>query len=243
MIDNDWYINNWQTTGKLIFGAGNVSNQMTITSGGNVGIGETSPASVLTVRKDSTGGRGGEISIVNYASSTTSNSAALNFGLENSTYDADNCNAQIKGQITNGANSASAIMFSTYNGSTFGERMRIAADGEVWINYTTDQGSYQLQVNGSIYATSFFESSDARLKNILSTKSSDNFSAIEFNWIDGRDSKKHWGYAAQDVLKFIPDAVEVNNDGMMTVNYNEAHTWKIAQLEEEIRQLKSKLYN
>ena len=121
------------------------------------------------------------------------------------------------------------------------ERMRITSGGELLIATTTDSGDYKLQVNGSVYASAYYESSDIRLKNILSTKASDNFSAIEFNWKDGRDDKKHWGYAAQDVMKYIPDAIEVNNDGMMTVNYNEAHTWKIAQLEKEILELKAKI--
>jgi hypothetical protein len=119
--------------------------------------------------------------------------------------------------------------------------MRITSGGELLIATTTDSGDYKLQVNGSVYASAYYESSDIRLKNILSTKASDNFSAIEFNWKDGRDDKKHWGYAAQDVMKYIPDAIEVNNDGMMTVNYNEAHTWKIAQLEKEILELKAKI--
>lgn len=112
---------------------------------------------------------------------------------------------------------------------------------ELLINTTTDSGAYPLQVNGNVLASGYFESSDIRLKEVLTNSYSENFSAIEFMWKDKRDDKKHWGYAAQDVMKYIPDAIEVNKDGMMTVNYNEAHTWKIAQLEKEILELKAKI--
>ena len=52
-----------------------------------VGIGDPSqiannPTTGLAVRKDTSGGRGGEISIVNYAATAVGNEAALNFGLE-----------------------------------------------------------------------------------------------------------------------------------------------------------------
>ena len=119
--------------------------------------------------------------------------------------------------------------------------IHVNTGGEVLINTETDSGAYYLQVNGSVYATAYYESSDIRLKDVLTNSYSENFSAIEFMWKDKRDDKKHWGYAAQDVMKYIPDAIEVNNDGMMTVNYNEAHTWKIAQLEKEILELKAKI--
>ena len=99
---------------------------------GQVGIGETSPASTLVVRKDNAGGRGGEITILNYATNTIGNEAALNFGLEDSTYAGDVGNAQIKA-LTTASNAASDIVFSTWNGSSFGERMRINSSGNVGI--------------------------------------------------------------------------------------------------------------
>ena len=103
---------------------------------GKFGIGENDPASTLVVRKDNQGGRGGEISIVNYASGGSNgigNEAALNFGLENSTYDADNGNAQIKA-VTTAASNATDIVISNWSGSSFEERLRIESDGTVKIS-------------------------------------------------------------------------------------------------------------
>ena len=152
-----------------------------------------------------------------------------------------NDNTEFKILSSESSSVSKYMTFWTSDGGTISEKMRITSGGEVWMGYTTDQGAYLLQVNGSVYAASYFESSDKRLKNILTTSQSNNFGAISFNWKDGRDNKTHWGYSAQDVLKFIPDAIETNKDGMMSVNYNEAHTWKIAQLEQEIKELKAKL--
>ena len=115
--------------------------------------------------------------------------------------------------------------------------------GEVWIGYTSDQGAYLLQVNGSVYASAYFESSDVRLKNIINSYSGQEFGAIEYTWKDGRDSKNHWGYSAQEVMKYIPDAVEINKNGFYTLDYNQAHTYKISMLEKQLKELKEKLKN
>ena len=171
---------------------------------------------------------------------TAATTDAISIGQSNNTRTINISSYYIFGQGNdNYCGTTSAHDYIFYTNST--ERMRITSGGEVWMGYTTDQGAYLLQVNGSVYAASYFESSDKRLKNILTTSQSNNFGAISFNWKDGRDNKTHWGYSAQDVLKFIPDAIETNKDGMMSVNYNEAHTWKIAQLEQEIKELKAKM--
>lgn len=124
------------------------------------------------------------------------------------------------------------------------ERMRVTSEGELWVGYTSDQGAYMLQVNGSTYSSSgFFESSDIRLKTILNRHQSLDFDAIEYRWNDGRDSKLHWGYAAQDVMKFLPDAVNGTEELFYTLDYNQVHTYKIAMLEKRIAELESQLKN
>ena len=123
----------------------NTTSYLNITSAGNVGINETSPASTLVVRKDNQGGRGGEISIVNYAgggSNGIGNEAALNFGLENSTYDADSGNAQIKA-VTTAATNGTDIVISNWSGSSFEERLRIRNDGKVGINVTDPDSIFE----------------------------------------------------------------------------------------------------
>jgi hypothetical protein len=118
-----------------------------------------------------------------------------------------------------------------------GNAVRIA-NGSGTINSLS--ASERLNVNGTVYATGYFETSDIRLKNILSTTDGD-IPAITYTWKDGQDDKIHWGYAAQDVMKYLPDAV--SGSEYYGLDYNQVHTYKIAQLEARIKELEQQLKN
>jgi hypothetical protein len=155
-----WSRRTGSTAGNLIFatnsGAGvtaetAVVERMRIDNTGNVGIGTSSPGSLLTVS-------GGTINGFTFAVTTNSTFAftgtayrtavishsggdgnGLQFG-----YDA----TAGTGIIAASTNSAGAgLDFYTYNGSSWGGRMRITKDGAVGIGITSP--NYRLQVNSS----------------------------------------------------------------------------------------------
>jgi uncharacterized protein YaiE (UPF0345 family) len=127
------------------------------------------------------------------------------------------------------------IYFTTNNTGT---KMTIASSGNVLIG-TADLG-YKLSVNGDVLATAFYESSDIRFKNVLETNpiiDVDGIEVIKFNRKDNASIR--YGYSAQQVQEFVPDAVSGENE--LVVNYSDVHTLKIAALERRIIELENKL--
>lgn len=95
----------------------------------------------------------------------------------------------------------------------------------------------------SITASSFFEQSDIRYKNILGENPDIDVSKIDvikYMRTTYEKDKIRFGYSAQQVFDYVPELV--NNDGIsLSVNYTDLHTLKIAQLERRVAELEAKL--
>jgi hypothetical protein len=102
-------------------------------------------------------------------------------------------------------------------------------------------GSSALTIGGSVTASSFFESSDARLKSNINDFSID-VSSIKAK-IYEKDGKVEVGYLAQDVENILSGAVSKRDNGYLDLSYRQVHTAKIAALEEKIKELEQQLKN
>jgi hypothetical protein len=194
----------------------NISERMRITSGGNVLIGTTTDAGF---RLDVNGT--GRFSSSVIVGGGVGNKIELKDG---AAWPIIRRNTSTGGIIfdTEGASIAGSIFsVKTLNGSDF---LSINSGGVATFSST-------------VTATGFFQSSDERLKDIISR----NGDVITYKWKDGRDNKNHIGYSAQEVQKVMPDAVNESEDGMLSVNYIEVLVKKMAEMEKEIAYLKSKL--
>lgn len=96
-------------------------------------------------------------------------------------------------------------------------------------------------VAGSSTATSFFESSDFRLKTLIEHNpivvGIENLQAKLYE----KNGKIELGYFAQDAELIMPYAVTKNADGFLNLSYREVHTAKIARLEQRVAELEKQL--
>jgi hypothetical protein len=149
--------------------------------------------------------------------------------------------AGAQGQIRITSNNYGFRLYKPDDGQTL--QLTAADGGSALIGTWHQNGNYLAA--GSITASAFYESSDSTLKDISTyhPNAINDFAAIEFTWKAPlkRDSLQHWGYAAQEVQKVLPNAVSQDANGKLTVNYLEAHTYKIQNLERNEAALKRKI--
>jgi len=105
------------------------------------------------------------------------------------------------------------------------------------LNATTNTATFY----SSVTATSFFESSDMRLKTLIDESAQvagiENLEAKLYE----KNGKIELGYFAQDAEKLMPYAVTKNADGFLSLSYREVHTAKIARLEKRVAELEKQL--
>jgi hypothetical protein len=93
----------------------------------------------------------------------------------------------------------------------------------------------------SVTATSFFESSDFRLKTLIEHNPIiEGIEKLQSKLYE-KNGKIEIGYFAQDAQRYIPYAVTKGTDGFLSLSYREVHTAKIARLEQRVAELEKQL--
>jgi hypothetical protein len=165
-----------------------------------------------------------------------------------------NLNGTISNVVNNQANNAAAhakyIVAAFGNSwhfgmgsstSTYGNDFTITVDAS-----TTTAPFFRLATTGaatfssSVTASSFFESSDSRLKTLIS----DNYNVSGIDMITPKlyqkNGKTELGYYAQDLVGVLDSAVTEGQDGMLSLSYREVLVAKVYALEQEVKMLKDK---
>lgn len=188
---------------------------------GNVGIGTTSPDTLLqtTNTADGTDYISYEIGNTAVNASNKGGFAIYELGTKQVTLEYYRDGSAI-------TNLSTPYIFTIDTNSQ--ERMRITNAGNVGIG-TTDPGE-KLEVSGNVKATNFILSSDASLKediNKLNVKVDAKWKSYKFKYED----EIRYGVIAQELEETNPELVKTDDKGLKSVKYIDLLIAKIAELE------------
>ena len=172
------------------------------------------------------------------AVSNTQTLLSLSMSGANGTASQTTYGAQISNSHT-GSNSTNVGLQLSASGATNNYGLLIT-NGSVGIGIATPTSALHVvgdaTFTGNVTGAAFFESSDRRLKNLISRDGD----VAYFVWKDGRDTKTHIGYIAQEIQTILPDQVKADEKGFLSVNYTEVLVLKIRELEKRVEELKRK---
>ena len=227
--------------------AAGVAEYMRIKSGGNVGIGTTSPGSSLEVLKSASSTTISEARISSLVTSGYGGQA--NLWLRTSNY--GNAMLAFGNQVGSSTVASSASGKISYN--TFTRVFTVTADSNalltlggsldrVGINQTSPLYTLDVTGNGrftsTVTATNFINSSDERLKENIEEVCNNN---VEVNWktfnFKAEKEQKRYGVIAQELEKTNPEFVREDSKGFKSVAYIDLLIAKIAELEARIQKL------
>lgn len=239
----------------LVGSSASTSEAMRIASGGNVGVGTSSPYGLLSVGAPAgtnpyfvIGSTTGEVAKITAA-------AVPQFGLGTSTP---------FGSLTVEQGSETASVWIANQGSTSPSFMvgGVNQNGTVGIGTTTTGSSTPLVVGANIAsAVAAFGNtlgmcyvnpgnglsctSDARMKkNVENLKSGLStvlrLRAVFFNWKKETDSQeKHPGFIAQEVQQLAPDLIYTDNNGLLTMDYARLTPYLVEAVQEQQKEIEA----
>ena len=105
----------------------------------------------------------------------------------------------------------------------------------------SDIATFAITSAGSVSATSFFESSDSRLKTLIQDNYQTKGIASITPKLYTKNGKVELGYYAQDFVGILDSAVSKGSDEMLSLSYREVLVAKVYALEQEIKDLKAKM--
>jgi hypothetical protein len=213
--DSNWVV------GDIVFATATsygLTEKMRLITGGFLGIGTDSPEALLHLSQASTGGNGAFIFVDNPASSTLGNTAGIRFAT-NAGASFSGYGSSIEAVNTNAGDGAEALTFSTWNGASRGERMRITSGGNVGIGTTSPTDS-RLQIKGANNTTNAYADG-------LKVTSNNETVFAQYSWA---------GINANDVMRFATAGTEkmrITSSGSVGVGVTPkdyASTWTAVQV-------------